>query len=657
MARASRQILKKNTFVPPEGEKSPIDILPDELLAYLFETGVKMEISEYGDEIEYPEDASDEEEDEEEDGDTERMQDELLVEVVDIDGKDDADWSDVDEDGSQRSMRKRKSKMEDNSDDSVKDEEDDEEEPDREIPFQVLISHVCKRWRSVALNTPVLWSRLSFAKGIPLDKHQTYIERARNAPLEITIVCTTEAESEDGDGDEGEDEEVDPVSSARDQELLDCLRNSIDHLNPSFPGLLNDPNWRTIPGRNGHGNSSTEHGNYTISELSETLDLIIPHVQQWRVLSVGVPEYRWMYLLLARLHQCPPAETLEVLELYVHDDIEEIWSYPPELITRFTPFHGQAPYLRHCALWSVHLDWEASLGLLENLEFLDLGYHVDEVRPSYQTFEAILKSTRLQTLLLALSGPKGTEDDWKHAGCKPIRLLSVEELLLRFHPQQYVCSLLRFIDTPSLRSLSLDFESEDCTQLVQDLCKAPFGRSKTLLAGLENLKLSGLPCDRTVMKKMLNELSGLKQLTLNCLGEGEKIFEEIFKATTGLISSSSEGSKMLYCPALETIATTGITGEQMREFVEVRMKAGVPVQKVMMSRNDVVDSTSVKWLKKNVKEFHLFDTSEYEDYGGNDDDDDDDDDELASSFYATRRQFTTIIPGGRKRITIKGKSG
>ncbi|KAF5360858.1 hypothetical protein D9756_004734 [Leucocoprinus leucothites] len=629
MARITKEMLKSNPFVPPEGDQCPINTLPDELLAYLFETGVQMEAEamQFGeDDDEFEEDFSDEDEDEEKEGKEKEV---IQMEVVDIDSaEDDEEWSDVDGEQDARWRRKRKgrakSEAKDNDDENNDDSEveEEEEELESELPFQVLVSHVCRRWRSVAIETPALWTLLNFEKGTLLDKHKAYIQRAKNVPLDINIDCT----KADFDTDEDEDPEtLETEGESKDKELLDCLRRSIDRSDSSLPNLFEDPNWHTRPGHDEPPPKFTELEDhyYTITEFSEVLDVIIPRVRQWKALSVGVSDYRWMYLLLARLHQCPSAETLDILELYHYDDNDSGETFQPRhLVTCFTPFHGQAPLLRHCTFWGVHLDWEASLGFLKNVEDIDLAYHTEEVRPSYQTFEVIVKSPNLQTLILSLSGPSGTEEDWRDAGLQPIHLSSLEGLTLRYHTPQYARSLLRFIDTPNLRSLHLDFDEEDYTEFARDLCKAQFGRSKSLLAGLENFKVSGLPCSRATVEKMLDQLAGLKSLNLNCQGEGELFCEALLKSTTGSSSSASASSssasgKKLYCPALEAVTTAGITGKQMREFVEARKKAGVPLKKVMMSERDEIDISSEKWLKQNVKEFDLFDPSdsELEEYG------------------------------------------
>jgi len=113
------------------------------------------------------------------------------------------------------------------------------------------------------------------------------------------------------------------------------------------------------------------------------------------------------------------------------------------------------------------------------------------------------------------------------------------------------------------------------------------------------------------MRKMLDELTELKSLNLNCLGQPLEIFEKI-EAATKSIPSLSVGSQKPYCPTLESIATVGITGRRMKQFIEAKKEAGVPVQRVMMSEYDDIDDRSEKWLKRNTKEFVLFDPSDSE---------------------------------------------
>ena len=141
MAQVTEEMLKNNPFVPPKGEKCPIDSLPDEVLVYMFEIGVKIGMEPY---IKYEDNTGDEEENE----DTEGIQDDTQMKIEEIDDEDNSEWSDVDEEESEREGKKMDDDDDDDDDDDGDDDDMEDEEEEPELPFQVLVSHVCKRWRS-----------------------------------------------------------------------------------------------------------------------------------------------------------------------------------------------------------------------------------------------------------------------------------------------------------------------------------------------------------------------------------------------------------------------------------------------------------------------------------------------------------------------------
>lgn len=48
---------------------------------------------------------------------------------------------------------------------------------DDEFAISMTISHVCRRWRQVALNMPRLWSEIGFSCTAPVDRIQSYLDR------------------------------------------------------------------------------------------------------------------------------------------------------------------------------------------------------------------------------------------------------------------------------------------------------------------------------------------------------------------------------------------------------------------------------------------------------------------------------------------------
>lgn len=542
MIRYTRDMLVNNPFNPPT-EGCPINGLPNELLAYIFAVGTKMDDDDDGS------DDSDEEDE---------YADELdLIE----------EWeTDSDEEEEERLERRgalidrRKSIQDEDSDD---DDEDEEEEDERVLPFQVLVSHVCRHWREVAIQSPELWTTLTFSEGYPFEKSRISIERSKGLPLDIYIDCTIP-------------EDWDPTAHVHDNDS-DC-EGDHDHNVPQ-PFV------------------SQKH-------LSVVLDLVVPHVAQWRLFEVTVSLYDNMHLVLSRLAECPAAPLLEVFMLYHYEDCDEYETFAlTELKTAFLPFHGIAPKLIDVALWGVHIAWDESLSFLTGLRDVEFAYHAKDVRPSYETFTKILNSSPdIRTLSLCLSGPGGNPDeDWSK---DIIELPSLTDLVLCYHEPAYIGALMSILSTPNVHSLALDYDDDDYTSFAQQLTRPMPGKSKSLLVGLEHLKISGLPCNNKTIDMVLEQLTNLKSFNLNCSGESEEPFFHRLIATTS-------GTKV-YCPNLHTMTTTGIEGSRMRAFVEARKTAGVPLKKVFMSQEDEVNEKEEKWLRDNLEALEFFEPSDTE---------------------------------------------
>jgi hypothetical protein len=598
MRIVTKEMLANNPFVPP-ASGCPINDLPNELLAYIFLLGTQMEEEDEGE---------DEDEDEDEAGD--------YVDALDLaqPWDDSGVYEDEDEDmeGSHKKSGKKdgkrkyaKSEEDEEDDDDADDEEDEDEDEDEELdlPFQVLVSHICRHWREIALESPILWTKLTFTEGAPFEKSKAWIQRSKSSPLEITIDCTV-PDNLDYTGDH---ESINSEPEERNRLVI-----------PRQPGSHGDKYDEE------HGECGHDPSFYSLDDLTTILDIIVPYVAQWRLLEFSVSYYVYMHTLLFRLAQCPSAPLLEVLSLHHYedggnenDDNEEEF-YPPELSTRFLIFNGIAPNLQEVTLWGVHLDWERSLSFLAGLQELEFAYHAKDVRPSFATFTKLLAaSPNLRTLTLCLSGPaeqNDMDDDWS---IDPIEVLSLKNLVLCYHEPNYIIALMRVLYTPGVTSLVLDYDGADYTEFVQALTMPLPGKSKSLLAGLEQLKIAGLPCNGKSAEAFLDQLARLQSLNLNC-GEEEIFFDLLWRPLAQSVTPSKT-----YCPNLHTIWTSGILGQQMKRLIETRKAAGVPIKRVFMSQQDEVGGREEKWIKDHVETLEFFEPSDSEeDYVDMDVDDD-----------------------------------
>lgn len=511
--KMAEEALKNNPFNPPVG--CPINNLPNEILAYIFHVGTFM----------------DDEEDEEV-GEEEAVR----------------SWGGVEYDEEEFATE---------SDSSVGSRGDEPESA--ELPFQVLVSHVCKHWREVAIDSPELWNFITFSEGPPFSRSKIWIERSKGQTLNIDIDCTRPKDG-NPDSDMIEDQEPEPFFSE--------------------------------------------------SDFSTILDVIIPHVDRWRSLEVMVNLYPYIHTLLGRLAECESAPFLELLQLYHYEDGDDFDEFqPPHLAQGLVLFHNNAPKLEHVALWGVHLAWSET-SILSGLRELELAYQPKNVRPSWADFARILEqSPDINTLTLCLSGPAGLPTEWP---TDIIELPSLKNLVLAYHEPEYICALLQLISVPNVTSLALDFDDSDYSSLAHQLATAAPGKKKSLLAGLENLKISGLPCKTDAIHQIYGQLVNLQSLNLNCSFLEDAFFDILTKPIPNS-STTQTTSTSLYCPNLVAITTNGIDGKTMRNFVEARRAAGAPIKKVFMSEEDQISERDEEWLTKHTETFKFFEPSDSED--------------------------------------------
>ena len=182
----------------------------------------------------------------------------------------------------------------------------------------LTLTHVCKSWRALALQTPSLWRLVSLDGRLRLWKE--YLRRSRQCTLDVQLV---------------------PQSH---------------HVRSASP----DPRSR-----------SRTHGRYYLDAQSAQLYIhcAAPHISRWRSLEIDFQHYA-PYLWNAALSPCcgygsrfyaPQLETLTLIHTN-NDDTKE-----------FTLFGGYAPRLRRVTLNGVRLTWLPSL--FSNLTSLNYTHH------------------------------------------------------------------------------------------------------------------------------------------------------------------------------------------------------------------------------------------------------------------------------------------
>jgi hypothetical protein len=466
----------------------------------------------------------------------------------------------------------------------------------RRLPFKVLVSHICRRWRTVVIETSTLWTHLDFTEGPPFHKSRTWLERSKGCVLDIELDCTVD---ELADSDESDD--LPDASSNDNDENGNDERVAPDDRDAQSGDLaLAKTKARRIPGR--------------VSPVSLPIvrDLILPHAWRWRVFELMVNDYQIMYGILSTLSSIPEAAQLQILRLYHYDDNDDYDHFrPPHLKQPFAPFCGRAPNLDQLALWGVHVDW-AACDFLQGLEELELAYHAKDVRPSYDTFARILhRSPDLHILTLCASGPAGDPEDWP---TDTIELPSVKHLVLAFVEPSYASALMKRLVFPNLSTLALDFDAGDYSSFLVQLATRPTAahhqRQHSLCHNLIDLKISGMQCTKSALASFYGALVNLASLNINCYHLPHHFFEYLFPEVR------EEGG--CYLPKLETLSTSGIGGDEMRHLLRQRLE--VPIKHVLMDSAADVTVKDEAWIRKKVETFDFFD--------GSDDEDDDDDPEI-----------------------------
>ncbi len=335
----------------------------------------------------------------------------------------------------------------------------------------LIVSHVSRKWRAVALQTPSLWRRISLDTRLRL--WTAYIQRAKACTLDIEITPQT------------------PIVS----------------------------------------NRTVRRGYLAAQTVQVYMHMVTPHLPRWRSLTIEFRHYA-PYLWNAALSECCghnyrlQAPYLEHLTLVhsLNDDTKE-----------FTLFNGYAPRLRSAFIQGIRLTWLPSLfANLTALDYTHHGFTRgnDACTELYYMLQV---SSRLRELRLAFPPPRSHYSLDSHLpdipGNTRVHLDHLHTLELYVSSGDIPSALIQLvarIRLRALRSLSLrspmpptPSRSNRYPQDFAPILYPPFYRLPQFLISLSrfskvtHLRVDNSWCDRYFVLSLLkSHVTHLKHLTL-----------------------------------------------------------------------------------------------------------------------------------------------
>nr|GAT48355.1 predicted protein [Mycena chlorophos] len=390
--------------------------------------------------------------------------------------------------------------------------------------FQLLVSHVCRHWRQVALRMSCLWTRLHFREPTHILRAEEFLQR------------------------------VSPNHS------LDIL---VDTVSPEehIPGI-----------------------NLCREEMNTIFTLITPHVARWRSFHLKVRANECKLIARKALSTCGPAPRLETLQLYHFEDYRTahnlyIATYRDPVVI----FNNVLPSLKNVSLIGVNLPW-AHAPYLKQLDALELALHPDNIRPPFDAWDAMLRgSGRLRRLLLHYSGPRAASVPSVSADGGPQKRICVptlEELSLTDLDPEHLTTMLRTLELPHLATLSMDLPEQDFTAAVR-LIASPL--SPLPLAALHTLRISALECTQAdALAALIRGVVGLRVLELDFsrIGGAKEAICEVFFETVVVRDDAAEANgseneamaarRIPVLRQLEEARLLGLQGAKLRELIAFR---------------------------------------------------------------------------------------
>jgi hypothetical protein len=399
------------------------------------------------------------------------------------------------------------------------------------ILYPIILSHVVRRWRHIAMSTSILWTSIILTHPSPwsqLSRTVAYLSRSHRRPLDI---------------------------------FLD----------------FRDPSW----------NWQEDQHSFGWKHMENVIRLLSPHVSRWRNLELFTDTWSPIFTFLWYLRKVQSAPMLESISLsrcniYFASRGEV---FRPVALKQSIPLLGGGEALkrlRKVVLAGVHVDWSNS-GLRDLVE-LELKYHAIDVMPSLVQFVDILTGCPdLERLSILGWGPRfdtvSTKVDHDvpslHVGNlrRTIRLPRVKHFVLGFLDVEYAIELLSLFCLPVLEGLILEdisatlhpSDRQDANPILEFLTKSYTSACPSAshsssccttrcypLSDIRTLELRAVQANRSTLTRFFQQFISLQRLSITNM---DCAVVEVLGHDTTIQPTPSGGQNTVrsLCPALADI--------------------------------------------------------------------------------------------------------
>ncbi|KII86278.1 hypothetical protein PLICRDRAFT_283838 [Plicaturopsis crispa FD-325 SS-3] len=349
------------------------------------------------------------------------------------------------------------------------------------IQHAIIISHVCARWRAVALSISHLWTTIVLTHPttkVQISRTVTWLLRSRQSSLDIALD-------------------------------------------------FRDPGWDWV---------ETNHS-FQWQNMENIVRLLLPHVSRWGALELLTDTWAPIFTFLwytRHVQSAPALHTLSLSRCNAYLASKGQAFRPADLKTPVPWFNGGSALksLRSVSLAGVHVDW-AACGL-RDLRELEFKYHAGDVMPSVAQFVEILNACPDLTRLSIVGwGPQFVAESADVEEYRSIiRLPKLTHLSIGIVDVDHTIDVLSLFDLPALEAFDLADtmsglgiqEAEDVSRILEFLTAGQLSLPPTSsetsprcvfpLQNLRSLELRGIHAQDVATARFIHACRSLECLSL-----------------------------------------------------------------------------------------------------------------------------------------------